>query len=112
MRAGTGPWRRGKCRRKALIRYGERPRRKRGSAGFGGRRNGARVPLVHTDGHTDGDATLQACWDADRLDLGRVRITPQPHRLCTDAARELIAWADWRATQGHEPEAVLTTWGL
>ena len=67
---------------------------------------------LHTDGYTDGDLTLQACWDADRLDLGRVGITPQPHRLCTDAARELIAWADWRATQGHEPEAVLRTWGL
>ena len=67
---------------------------------------------LHTDGHTDGDPTLQACWDADRLDLGRVGITPQPRRLCTDAARKLIAWADWRATQGHEPETVLSTWGL
>ena len=67
---------------------------------------------LHSDGHTDGDATLQACWDADRLDLGRVGISPQPRRLCTDAARELIAWADRRATQGHEPETVLGTWGL
>jgi uncharacterized protein len=67
---------------------------------------------LHTDGHTDGDPTLQACWDADRLDLGRVGIVPKPHRLCTDAARELIAWADHRATQGHEPETVLGTWGL
>jgi len=42
---------------------------------------------LHTDGHTDGAPTLQACWDADRLDLGRVGITPQSHRLCTDAGR-------------------------
>jgi uncharacterized protein len=35
---------------------------------------------LHTDGHTEGDPTLQACWDADRLDLGRVGITPKPHR--------------------------------
>jgi uncharacterized protein len=25
---------------------------------------------LHTDGLTDGDVTIQACWDADRLDLG------------------------------------------
>lgn len=66
---------------------------------------------LHTDGRTDGDATLQACWDADRLDLGRVGITPKPHRLCTDAARGILAWADRRATQGHVPETVLDAWG-
>jgi alkaline phosphatase D len=41
--------------------------------------------------------TLLACWDADRLDLGRAGITPVPERLCTDAARELLAWAHERA---------------
>jgi uncharacterized protein len=41
------------------------------------------------DGLTAGHPTLQACWDADRLDLGRVGITPDPARLCTDAARGL-----------------------
>ncbi|MEZ7812233.1 MAG: hypothetical protein QMB16_00855 [Paracoccaceae bacterium] len=41
----------------------------------------------HSDGHTDGDITVQTCWDADRLDLGRVGIRPVPHRLCTEAAR-------------------------
>ena len=45
---------------------------------------------LHTDGFTEGDPTLQACWDADRLDLGRVGITPRPERLCTDAARKLL----------------------
>src|SRR5205814_1413443 len=39
---------------------------------------------LHTDGLTTGERTLLACWDADRLDLGRVGITPEPHRLCTD----------------------------
>jgi len=24
--------------------------------------------LLHTEGHTTGDVTVQACWDADRLD--------------------------------------------
>jgi uncharacterized protein len=67
---------------------------------------------LHTDGHTTGDPTLLACWDADRLDLGRVGITPDPRRLCTDAARELLAWADVRAVSGHEPSAVLVSWGV
>ncbi len=67
---------------------------------------------LHTDGHTEGDATLQACWDADRLDLGRVGITPQPHRLCTDAARELLKWSHDRAVSSHVPTAVLAGWGI
>ena len=67
---------------------------------------------LHSDGLMKGDPTLQACWDADRLDLRRVGIAPRPHRLCTDAARDLLAWADARAIRGHEPAAVLASWGL
>ncbi len=43
---------------------------------------------LHSDGHTQGEAAIRACWDADRLDLGRVGIEPHPLRLCTPAARE------------------------
>ena len=32
---------------------------------------------AHADGYTTGDPTLLACWDADRLDLGRVRASPR-----------------------------------
>ncbi|QJR35828.1 hypothetical protein [Gemmatimonas groenlandica] len=67
---------------------------------------------LHTDGLTTGDATLLACWDADRLDLGRVGITPKPELLCTDAARALLSWADARATRDHVPTEVLTQWGM
>ena len=67
---------------------------------------------LHTDGHTTGDPTLRACWDADRLDLGRVGITPSPRRLCTDAAREMIDWADRRARGDHIAVDVLTRWGI
>lgn len=67
---------------------------------------------LHTDGLTTGSPTLEACWDADRLDLGRVGITPRSDRLCTDAARALIDWANERATNQHEPEGVLTSWGV
>jgi len=43
---------------------------------------------LHSDGHTENEPGIVACWDADRLDLGRVGITPAPHRLCTAPARE------------------------
>jgi uncharacterized protein len=66
----------------------------------------------HTDGHTEGDVTLQTCWDADRLDLGRVGITPKPELLCTDAARIFLDWANERAIKGYEPEMVYRVWGL
>lgn len=42
---------------------------------------------LHSDGHTEGDAAVRACWDADRLDLARVGIRPHPSRLCTPHAR-------------------------
>lgn len=66
----------------------------------------------HTDGLLTGDPTLLACWDADRLDLGRVGIVPAPYRLCTDAARALLHWAHRRAVEGYEPLDVLAEWGL
>ena len=49
----------------------------------------------HTQGQTEADPTVQTCWDADRLDLMRVGIYPDPDLLCTAAARqpEMIAWA-------------------
>ena len=34
------------------------------------------------------DITVMTCWDADRLDIGRVGEIPNPELLCTDAARE------------------------
>jgi uncharacterized protein len=67
---------------------------------------------LHTDGQTQGELTLKVCWDADRLDLGRVGITPQPERLCTDAARELLGRAHERAVQAYQPDIVADVWGL
>jgi uncharacterized protein len=51
---------------------------------------------LHSDGHTEGDPALRACWDADRLDLWRVGILPAPERLCTVHARreEVLARAN------------------
>lgn len=49
----------------------------------------------HTDGLTVGDATVQTCWDSDRLDLGRVGIVPRESCLCTDVGKDAktIQWA-------------------
>jgi uncharacterized protein len=49
----------------------------------------------HSHGKKTGDVTVCTCWDADRLDLGRVGTRPHASRLCTSAARDpaLIEWA-------------------
>jgi uncharacterized protein len=49
----------------------------------------------HSHGNTEGNPTVLTCWDADRLDLGRVGIEPNPSRLCTSAARDpaILHWA-------------------
>lgn len=45
----------------------------------------------HSDGHnTCPSIQVRICWDADRLDLGRCGIVPDPARLCTERAREMI----------------------
>lgn len=67
---------------------------------------------LHTAGLTAGDPTIQACWDADRLDLGRAGIVPDPGRLCSDAARSLLDWANERAVRNVEPAGILSSWGL
>ena len=66
---------------------------------------------LHTDGLTEGDVTVQTCWDSDRLDLMRVGITPETQYLCTDAAKEpeMIDWACERAFKGFRP-LVVSQW--
>lgn len=44
-----------------------------------------------SDGMIQGDPTALTCWDADRLDLGRVGITPKARYLCTDVARTEVS---------------------
>jgi uncharacterized protein len=56
----------------------------------------------HERGRTRGDVTVMTCWDADRLDLGRVGVRPDPKYLCTEFARQksTIAWAYRRSLGG------------
>jgi len=44
----------------------------------------------HNDGQVSDDPTIGVCWDADRLDLPRVGITPDPKYLSTEWAKKLI----------------------
>jgi uncharacterized protein len=55
----------------------------------------------HTDGKRDADVSVQVCWDADRLDLGRVHIRPEARYLCTPVAQNprVIEWAFQRSQE-------------
>lgn len=68
----------------------------------------------HTVEHTHADLTVRTCWDADRLDLGRVGVAPHPSRLCTDFAKRpsTIKWADGRAAFGVVPSLVQDDWKI
>lgn len=59
----------------------------------------------HSNGRTEADPTVQVCWDADRLDLGRVGIQPARRYLCTQAAQreEIMAWTYARSV-GRRPQ--------
>lgn len=44
---------------------------------------------LHTSTENTGNPTIDACFDADRLDLGRVGITPSPNKMATVKGRLL-----------------------
>ena len=68
----------------------------------------------HEKGRVSDNPTVGCCWDADRLDLGRVGITPHPSRLCTNIAKlpKTIKWADRRAVRDYVPSFVKDDWGI
>ena len=43
---------------------------------------------LHTNTMDHDNITVQACFDSDRLDLGRVGHYPDPNRLCTAMAKD------------------------
>ena len=45
----------------------------------------------HADGMVSDDPTLGTCWDADRLDLGRVGIMPAPEFMSTEAGKRMCS---------------------
>jgi len=74
----------------------------------------------HDRGRVTRDPLVGACWDADRLDLGRVGITPDPRLLSTGTAagagvieafsdfrREVPGWGELVARVACAPRAVV-----
>jgi len=64
---------------------------------------------LHTSTLNHPDITIQTCFDADRLDLGRVGTLPDPQYLCTDKAKsaDMIAWALQNSEIGRIPSNIL-----
>ena len=58
----------------------------------------------HADGKVSDDFTVGVCWDADRLDLPRVGVTPKPHLFSTEVARG-------RSYRASEPPGWLELYG-
>ena len=49
----------------------------------------------HSGGEVSTNKTIQTCWDADRLDLGRVGIFPSPQFLSQEANIFIDLAYDW-----------------
>lgn len=45
----------------------------------------------HTGGRVSGDPTIGTCWDADRLDIGRVGIIPHERFMSTAAGKRRVS---------------------
>lgn len=43
----------------------------------------------HTDGYHHDDPTIGTCWDADRLDIGRAGVAPDPSFMSTGFGAEI-----------------------
>lgn len=50
---------------------------------------------IHNGGPPQTEPTLAVCLDADRLDLGRVGITPDPSLLSTSTAQNIATRQAW-----------------
>lgn len=63
----------------------------------------------HTHRQHHDNLTVGICFDADRLDLGRVGKRPDPGFLSTPAAREkdVIQWATERSSTDYLPGTIL-----
>ncbi len=66
----------------------------------------------HDAGETTEDPTVAACWDADRLDLWRLGVRPDPRLLSTEAAWELVEWGREMQGERYSWEEVLGLFDL
>lgn len=60
-----------------------------------------KICRAHSAGYISEDVTAQTCWDADRLDIGRLGIKPNPKYLATNISRQpdFLASAYTRSTK-------------
>jgi uncharacterized protein len=49
---------------------------------------------LHTSGLTTNEPTIGTCWDADRVDIDRVGMTPSPQYMSTEAGKVMAASID------------------
>jgi uncharacterized protein len=57
----------------------------------------------HTDRRRVDDTTVAACWDADRLELGRVGIAPRERFFNTEPAREIVRSGGYHLLERSKP---------
>lgn len=50
---------------------------------------------LHTKERMTGNPTIDACFDADRLDLWRIGVTPDPERLATEKGKKIARETDY-----------------
>ncbi len=58
----------------------------------------------HNDGKTSSDLTIGTCWDADRMDLPRVGITPRAEKMSTQVGKDFAARGPVALTKRRERE--------
>jgi uncharacterized protein len=62
----------------------------------------------HTDRDHHDDPTVAACWDADRLDLGRVGIIPSAEFMSTAFGREIADFGSIQPFLSSSPESLIS----
>jgi len=69
----------------------------------------------HMERPTDDDPTVQTCWDANRLDFGRLGAKIDPLWLgeaTVDEHSDIINWAVQRARTQTIPDLIHREWGI
>lgn len=57
----------------------------------------------HTERRRADDITVAVCWDADRLELGRVGIAPRERFFNTEPAREIVRSGGFQLLERTKP---------
>ena len=58
----------------------------------------------HSEGEMSVDTTIQTCWDSDRLDLGRIGITPSSKYLSRQASLYIGLASNWSISSGRRAD--------